>query len=168
MLFDNVVEAVLGFVTNPVFVKYGLIGLFLNGVLSSVTPLPTEAMTSALILSGHDLNVLFLVLAISSTIGGYLAYYIGYGGKGFLGRIFSNRSASGTYKKGQNLFTKYGWMAILASSWIPLLGDVIPVAAGIKKYDLKKFAIAISIGKVTKSAAIVYLTSLIMPYFSGV
>jgi membrane protein YqaA with SNARE-associated domain len=87
MLFDNVVEAVLGFVTNPVFVKYGLIGLFLNGVLSWVTPLPTEATTSALILSGHDLNVIFLVLAISSTIGGYLAYYIRYGRKGFLGRI---------------------------------------------------------------------------------
>jgi membrane protein YqaA with SNARE-associated domain len=59
-------------------------------------------------------------------------------------------------------------MAILASPWIPLLGDVIPIAAGIKKYNLKKFAIAISIGKVTKSVAIVYLTGLIMPHFSGV
>jgi membrane protein YqaA with SNARE-associated domain len=31
--------------------------------------------------------------------------------------------------------------------WIPVLGDIIPAIAGAKRYDVKKFMIAISAGK---------------------
>ncbi|MGH9927424.1 MAG: hypothetical protein ACRD5B_18820, partial [Nitrososphaeraceae archaeon] len=59
----------------------------------------------------------------------------------------------------------HGWVAILLSSWIPVIGDIIPMAAGAKRYDLTKFTVAISVGKVSKSAAIVYLSSLVLPHF---
>ena len=163
-MFDIIAEAVMGFVTNPIFVEYGLIGLFLNGVVSSVTPFPTEVTTTALILSGKDQINIFAVLSVASTIGGYLGYYIGRGGNSLLRRLFY-KNPKNAGKKGRELFERHGWVAILLSSWIPVIGDVIPMAAGAKRYDLRKFTVALSIGKVGKSAAIVYLSGLILPHF---
>jgi membrane protein YqaA with SNARE-associated domain len=162
-MFDAIIEAVMGFVTNPFFVHYGLIGLFLNGVVSSITPFPTEVTTTALILSGHDQSIIFSVLSVASIIGGYLGYYIGYGGNSCLRRLFYKKPEN--TKKSQELFKRHGWMAILLSSWIPVIGDIIPMAAGAKRYDLRKFTVAISVGKLTKSAAIVYLSGLVLPHF---
>jgi membrane protein YqaA with SNARE-associated domain len=50
MVYD-IIESI---VHNSFFVKYGLIGLFLNGMLSSIIPIPTELTISALLLSGKD------------------------------------------------------------------------------------------------------------------
>ncbi len=164
-MFDTLVELVMGFVTNPLFVQYGLIGLFLNGLVSSISPFPTEVTTSALILAGEDHLVIFLVLATASITGGYLGYYIGHGGNSFFRRVF--RKSRETAAKRDGLFRKHGWLAILFSAWLPIIGDIIPMAAGAKRYDLKKFTVAISIGKVTKSAAIVYVSGLVFPHFFG-
>ncbi len=163
-MFDIIVEAVMVFVTNPIFVDYGLIGLFLNGVVSSITPFPTEVTTTALILSGGDQFIIFSTLSIASIAGGYLGYSIGYGGNSILRRLFY-KDPENTSKKGWELFKRHGWVAILLSSWIPVIGDIIPMAAGAKRYDLTKFTVAISVGKVSKSAAIVYLSSLVLPHF---
>jgi membrane protein YqaA with SNARE-associated domain len=164
-VFETIVELVMGFVTSPAFMQYGLIGLFLNGVVSSVTPFPTEVTTSALILAGESHLVIFLVLAAASIIGGYLGYYIGHGGNSFFRKVF--HKSRETVGKRDELFKKHGWLAILFSAWLPIIGDVIPMAAGAKRYDLKKFTVAISIGKVSKSAAIVYISGLVFPHFFG-
>src|SRR6185437_13684265 len=63
------------------FTKYGLLGLFVNGILSSVIPIPTELTISALLASGQNQLNVFIVLTIGSVIGGLLAYYLGYTGK---------------------------------------------------------------------------------------
>ena len=117
-MFDIIVETVMGFVTNPIFVKYGLIGLFLNGVVSSITPFPTEVTTTALILSGEDQFIIFSTLSVASIIGGYLGYYIGYGGNSLLRQLFY-KNPENISKKGRELFKLHGWVAILLSSWIP-------------------------------------------------
>jgi membrane protein YqaA with SNARE-associated domain len=54
---------------------------------------------------------------------------------------------------------KYGWLAIFLCSWVPVLGDVIPIVAGAKKYDFWKFALAMAVGKAIKVVAIVYISS---------
>jgi membrane protein YqaA with SNARE-associated domain len=165
-MYDWIIDAILDFVSNPVFVNYGLTGLFINGLVSSITPFPTEITTSALILSGGDHTVIFSILAIGSTVGGYIGYYLGYGGNSLLSRLFFRKPRE-VYRKSEGLFMKYGWLAILLSSWIPIIGDLVPMAAGARKYDLKKFSIAISVGKLTKSAAVVYLTGWLMPQIVG-
>jgi membrane protein YqaA with SNARE-associated domain len=63
------------------------------------------------------------------------------------------------------LLAKYGWLLIFISPWIPVGGDVIPIIAGIKKYDLTKFTVAMVLGKTIKAVAIVYFLSLIMVTF---
>jgi len=47
----------------------------------------------------------------------------------------------------------------------PIGGDVIPIIAGIKKYDLNKFIVAMVLGKTIKAVAIVYFLSLIAVTF---
>lgn len=52
--------------SNPFFVKLGLIGLFLNSLLSSVIPIPTELTTSGLLLAGQSKIIVFTILVIGS------------------------------------------------------------------------------------------------------
>ena len=75
------------FLNNPYFVKLGLIGLFINSLLSSVIPIPTELTISGLLLEGQSKIAIFIILVSGSILGGFIAYYIGYGGIGFLKRL---------------------------------------------------------------------------------
>ncbi|HEY7107954.1 MAG TPA: VTT domain-containing protein [Nitrososphaeraceae archaeon] len=159
------------------FTQYGLLGLFLNGLLSSVVPIPTELTISALLVSGQNQLNVFIVLTVASIIGGLLAYYLGYTGKKLSVQIRKHRS-EGTdssnisntdtnhrtdkEKRSSVMLDRYGWIIIFLSPWIPIFGDVIPIIAGVKKYDFKKFIIVMSIGKTVKAVAIVYFLAIIV------
>jgi len=140
---------------SPFFLKYGLIGLFLNGLLSSVVPIPTELTTFALLAGGESKLLVFIVLTTSSIIGGFVAYYLGRTGKTIFKRL-QKKPKKQDEEKSQGLLAKYGWVAIFFCSWIPILGDVIPIVAGSKRYDFRKFAIAMSTGKAVKILVIVF------------
>ncbi len=59
----------------------------------------------------------------------------------------------------RQLLERYGWAIIFLSPWIPFLGDIIPVIAGAKRYDIKKFMIAIAAGKIVRAVAMIFLGS---------
>jgi membrane protein YqaA with SNARE-associated domain len=149
---------------NSIFAKYGLIGLFLNGLLSSIIPIPTELTISGLILAGESKLHIFIILTIGSILGGFIAYHIGYSGNKFIRRLHKSPS-----KKSQDrsllLLEKYGWIILFFSPWIPIMGDFIPIIAGVKKYNLKIFSITIILGKAVKAVAIVFFSSWILPLF---
>ncbi len=159
------------------FTKYGLLGLFVNGILSSVIPIPTELTISALLASGQNQLNVFIVLTIGSVIGGLLAYYLGYTGKKLSLQIRKSRTSKSNFHNGNKSITyqdkekekrstvlldRYGWIIIFMSPWIPIFGDVIPIVAGVKKYDFKKFVVIMSIGKTVKAVAIVYFLAIIV------
>ena len=108
----------------------------------------------------------FIVLAISSIIGGFLAYYVGKGGNKLVHKLHKKPTDKDN-DRGHMLLTKYGWIAIFFCSWIPVLGDVIPIVAGAKKYDFRKFAISMAAGKTVKVFAIVYVLGAITLSFFG-
>ena len=159
MVYD-IIESI---VHNSFFVKYGLIGLFLNGMLSSIIPIPTELTISALLLSGKDKFIIFVILAISSIVGGFIAYYIGFSGNKFL-KILYKKPRKKHEDKMSALLERYGWLIIFFSPWIPIVGDIIPMIAGAKKYDLKNFIIVMISGKLFKAIAIVFFSSWILPF----
>ncbi len=146
------------FTHNPFFLEYGLAGLFLNGLLSSIIPIPTELTATALLAGGESRLGVFIVLSSSSIIGGFLAYYLGKTGKSLFGRL-QKKPKRVEQEKSHALLLKYGWLAIFLCSWIPVLGDVIPIVAGGTGYDFRKFALAMSTGKMIKVVAIVYISS---------
>jgi membrane protein YqaA with SNARE-associated domain len=59
----------------------------------------------------------------------------------------------------RQLLERYGWAIIFVAPWIPVLGDIIPAIAGAKRYDVKKFMIAISAGKTARAIATIFLGS---------
>ncbi len=141
---------------NPLFVKYGLVGLFFNGMFSSFIPIPTEITTSTLLLGGERPFYVFLVLTIGSIIGGYIAYYLGYNGR-LIGKF--RKSTPKYEQKSVSMMTKYGWYTIIFfSPWIPIIGDIASIIAGTKKYNIVKYSIAMTTGKTVKSIAIVFFS----------
>src|ERR671922_2275016 len=83
---------------------------------------------------------------------------------------FQNNSSTNTSGDNKNksenkrsryrqLLERYGWAIIFVSPWIPILGDIIPLIAGAKRYEIKKFMIAIAAGKIARAVAVVFLGS---------
>jgi membrane protein YqaA with SNARE-associated domain len=140
---------------DAIFIKYGLLGLFFNGMFSSFIPIPTELTVSALLLGRIKPLDVFLVLTISSIIGGYIAYYLGYNGR--LLRKLRKTPEKKYEQKSVNIMTKYGWTTIIFfSPWIPIIGDVVSIIAGTKRYNIVKYTVAMTTGKTVKSVAIVF------------
>ncbi|MDE1862166.1 MAG: DedA family protein [Thaumarchaeota archaeon] len=152
MLSDIIRE----FFHNPVFIKYGLAGLFFNGMFSSFIPIPTEVTTSTLLIGGAKPFDVFVVLTTGSILGGYIAYFLGYNGM-LIGKF---RKATPKYeKKSVSIMSRYGWgTVVFISPWIPIIGDIVSIIAGAKKYHLIKYSAAMISGKTVKSVAIVFFS----------
>jgi len=151
-MLSNFINSVLH---DTIFIKYGLMGLFFNGMFSSFIPIPTELTVSALLLGGINPLDVFLVLTFSSIVGGYIAYYLGYNGR--LLRRLRKTPEKKYEQKSINIMTKYGWSTIIFfSPWIPIIGDVVSIIAGTKRYNIVKYTIAMTTGKTVKSIAIVF------------
>jgi membrane protein YqaA with SNARE-associated domain len=148
-------EIINALLHDTLFIKYGLLGLFFNGMFSSFIPIPTEITISALLLSGINPLDVFLVLTIGSIAGGYIAYYLGYNGR--LLKKLRKTPKEKHEQRSTNIMTKYGWFTIIFfSPWIPIIGDVVPIIAGTKKYNIVKYSIAMTVGKTVKAVAIVF------------
>ena len=148
-------EIINALLHDTLFIKYGLLGLFFNGMFSSFIPIPTEITISALLLGGTNPLDAFLVLTIGSIIGGYIAYYLGYNGR-LLKKI--RKAPKEKYEqKSISIMTRYGWFTVIfVSPWIPIIGDVVSIVAGTKRYNIVKYSIAMTVGKTVKAVAIVF------------
>ncbi len=143
---------------NNVFQDYGIIGLFLNSLLSATAiPLPTEILTSALLIGGENVFLVGFVLVIGSTIGGLINYFIGFGGNKLFNKFKKKKNGNNIAheKKGNKLLDKFGWGAVFFASWIPVIGDFILISAGAKKMKFSKFIAFMISGKVVKTIAVV-------------
>ena len=151
---------------NPFFVKYGLLGLFLNSVFASFIPFPIAVTSTALLLDGQNPVMVFLVMATGSVGGGLLTYLVGYDGKKIY-RLLRKTQRSKDYDKGFEWLNKHGWIIIFALSLVPILTEIVTIIAGVKKYDFKKFAISMCIARTLSSFASVYFGSMFLHYFNN-
>lgn len=137
-----------------IFIAYGIAGLFLISLISSIIPIPTEPVVFGLLDIGKKPEIILIILIAGSIIGASLGYLLG---KYELRKIipFHDREKE---KEMQMQFRKYGALFLLVSPWIPLVGDLAPMVAGIENYGSKRFLIVISTAKIIKSFGIVYLS----------
>jgi membrane protein YqaA with SNARE-associated domain len=150
---------------NNIFQEYGVIGLFLNSLLAATAlPLPTEILTSALLIGGENIFLVEIALITGSVIGGLLNYFIGFGGSKLFRKIGrkSNvekpvfvKTVEKHEKKHNKLLNRFGWGAIFFAAWIPVVGDLMLISAGIKKMEFKKFLIVMISGKIVKTTVVV-------------
>ena len=142
--------------TNNIFQEYGIIGLFLNSLLAATAiPLPTEILTSALLIGGENIFLVGIALIIGSTIGGILNYFIGFGGNKLIRKMKKKVDVEKHGKKHNKLLDKFGWGAIFFAAWIPVIGDLILISAGVKKMKFLKFLIFMISGKIIKTVIVV-------------
>jgi membrane protein YqaA with SNARE-associated domain len=155
-LFIEYYQQMQEILTNNIFQEYGIIGLFLNSLLAATAiPLPTEILTSALLIGGENIVLVAITLIIGSTIGGILNYFIGFGGNKLIKKMKKKADVEKQGKKHNKLLDKFGWSAIFFAAWIPIVGDLILISAGVKKMKFIKFSIFMISGKIIKTIIVV-------------
>ena len=149
---------------NNIFQEYGIIGLFLNSLLSATAlPLPTEILTSALLIGGESIFLVAIALVAGSIVGGVLNYSIGFGGSELFKKIgrksnvkkHVEKPVEKQEKKHNKLLNRFGWGAIFFAAWIPVVGYLMLISAGVKKMKFKKFLIVMISGKIVKTSIVV-------------
>ena len=149
---------------DKLIIKYEMIGLFLNSVFSSIIPIPTELITSMLLLSKLNKILIFIILDAGSIAGGYLAYFIGMRYHSFIQRRLNELLKVTFLSKLLNIVYGHAGPLLILSPWLPFIGDSLCILAGTTRYDLRKYLIYISVGKTIKAFAIIISLASIIPY----
>jgi len=136
------------------FISHGILGLLAVSMISSIIPIPTEPVVFALLDFGKSPNLIALILITGSILGAVLGYLVG---RYELRKLlpFHDKEKE---KEVQEWFRRYGAGLLLVSPWIPIVGDLAPLVAGIENYEPKRFILVISLAKLLKGIAIVYLS----------
>lgn len=134
-----------------------LSGMALSAFLAAtILPFPSEATFAGLLHRNH-LNpfVLLAVATIFNTLGSMVNWWVGKViADGGIGRLpVRLRPDEATLTNGEHLFRRFGWLALLFS-WVPGIGDLGTIAAGLLRYPLPAFVILVGIGKCARYAAI--------------
>ncbi len=148
------------YLADNTFQEYGVLGLFFNSLLSATAiPLPTEILTSALLMGGESKMNVGIALIIGSVIGGFVNYGLGLSGNKLFKFFRRNKEekpmTEKDEKKSHKILKKLGWTGIFFASWIPFLGDLMLISAGAKRMDFKKFTLFMVSGKVFKTVVVV-------------
>ncbi len=138
-------------------------GLIAVGLIdNSVIPFPggMDFFTILLSMAHPQLWWYYAIMAtIGSVIGGYFTYRMGEkGGEQTLEKKISKRRAEKVYK----MFEKYGAWTIVIGSVLPPPVPISPffIAPGALKYPLKKFLLAVVVGRSVRYTAVAYLGSI--------
>lgn len=135
--------------------ELGLLGLFANAFLAaSILPFPSEP---SILLAATFFNPwsVFLIAVVGGVLGAITNYYIGL--KGLHG--FIARRNPGKERKAQRMFSRYGALVLLAAPWIPFIGDPMIIAVGALKMEFRKFLLLITVSRILKTAALVFLST---------
>jgi len=150
-------------VLYEIFISYGMLGLLLISLISSIIPIPTEPVVFGLLdVAKKQTELVLIVYVVGSIAGAYIGYFLG---KYELRKIipFHNKENE---KMMQKHFRKYSAALLLISPWIPIVGDLAPMVAGIENYETKKFLVVISIAKTIKCIAIIYLSIKVIDWWT--
>ncbi len=146
-----------------VFIFYGMIGLFIISFISSIIPIPTEPVVFGLLGAGGNPGYIFITLTSGSILGASAGYFMGKHGLTKLIKFHKNKEKE---KNTDMYFRRYGALFLLISPWIPFVVDLAPMVAGIQNYDSKRFLIVISIANIFKSMGVVYLSIIIIDWWT--
>jgi membrane protein DedA with SNARE-associated domain len=138
----------------------GGIGLIPLGLLdNSPIPIPGAMDVATILLSARQTQLWVyygLMATAGSVLGGFLSYRLARkGGKEALERKFSRRKTDKIYKT----FERWGFTAIAIPALLPPPMPMVPFlfAAGALQYPVKKFLIALTLGRLARYTILAYL-----------
>ena len=123
-----------------------LIIFLLSFAAGSVLPLGSEWFV--IVLLEKNISALWVVAlaTLGNTLGGYLTWWLGKAGRAWYDskRVLSRRG-----RAAEALFKRYGVWSLLLS-WVPIVGDILVVLAGISRTPTALSLILIFIGKLLR------------------
>lgn len=139
-------------------IEYGYIGLFLACfIAATVVPMSSEVVFIGLLIAGANPVVATIVATLGNTLGGMTGFMLDYWGKWeWIEKFFKVKEQ--TLEKWSSTVKKYG-STMAFFSWLPGIGDFIPVLLGLMRTSGAKVFLFMLMGKATRYALWAYLTS---------
>ncbi len=105
---------------------------------------------------GLGLNPFLVAITggIGSAIGELFGYLVGIGGSAAIEKF--EKKVPRFLKKLERFYSNVGFWTILVFSFLPFPFDIIGVLSGASKYNMKKFLVAVTIGRIIRSLLIAY------------
>ena len=130
-----------------------LLALFLSGFISStLLPGGSELLLIYYVNNNPETSWIYLiVVTLGNILGSIFTYFMGY--YFYWGR----ESAQAKHQKAICFCQKYGVYTLLLS-WLPIVGDLLPLVAGWLKLSIIKSVIYITTGKALRYSLIVIST----------
>lgn len=132
---------------------------------SSFFPLPPDPIFIAMILACRERAFYLATLCmLSSVVGGWLGYAIGYGLYEAVGRvILDSYGLSDSFQKLQEDFNHWGFWIVALKGLTPIPYKVVTIAAGVAKMDLWTFTSASFIARGFRF----YLLAILLWYYGA-
>ena len=154
--------AALGHSVRHWFIHLGGVGLIPLGLLdASVLPIPGSMDLLTIFLAARDAHM-WLYYAAMATIGagsgGYLTYRLARkGGREVLSRRLRPKMEKRVYR----IFERHGFLSILIPAMLPPPMPMVPfvLVAGALQYSVKKFLIAMTIGRAVRYTLFAWLAA---------
>lgn len=111
---------------------------------SSFFPLPPDPLYVAMLLARRDKTwQLAIVCTVTSVVGGWLGYLIGYGLYETLGElILHTYGLQSSFDKFQDSFNEWGFWIVALKGLTPIPYKVVTIACGVTGLDFTTFTIA--------------------------
>lgn len=139
------------------FFEYGYWGLFLASFLAAtVLPFSSEAILSLFVYSGYDIYVTVAIASLGNWLGGMFTYYLGYLGKWSWIEKFLRIKQAKAEKTRKYLQDKGSVLAFFA--FLPLVGDIIPLALGLLRSHPIWVALFMAAGKIGRYVVWAWVT----------
>jgi len=146
---NTMFELLTTFITD-----YGYLNLFILSFLAStVLPFGSEALVIALVYQGFSPFTVVMVATTGNFLGACTTYYLGLKGRHVLERYLSPSPEK--LEKSEQLFNKYGIYTLLFT-WVPGIGDVITMVAGLMQLPFRSFSILVFLGKFGRYFVLAY------------
>ncbi len=143
-------------------VHLGALGFIPLGLIdSSIIPLPGSMDVLTIILAARSAEFWFyyaVMATLGSVLGGYVTYRLAHkGGKESLAR----RVPAKTMKRVYGIFERWGFAAIAIPAVLPPPMPFVPflLAAGAMQYSVKKFLLAMALGRIVRYSILAYLAA---------
>lgn len=136
--------------------SYGIIGLFIISFLSAtILPVSSEIVFLGLLQTdSHFWLILLIVATIGNTLGSILNYELGRMGSGWAIKKLSQQKR---YQRIERWNVRWGsFMAFF--SFIPLIGDLIPIYLGLNKIKRLKTYTYLYLGKFSRYILLIIIT----------
>ncbi|MEZ4517565.1 MAG: YqaA family protein [Chloroflexota bacterium] len=138
--------------------NFGYLGLFVVSYLSAtVVPLSAEVAVVGMVALGYNAVLIVLIATTGSMLGAVTNYYVGLKGSDF---IFSRyyKIEPEALDKAEERFNRWGGLALFFS-WLPFVGDMLTVIAGVLRTDMKIFLFWVLLGRIFREALTVALAA---------